>query len=56
MRILHLLETFFLNKHLPSILNKALKDLFEVNHDGRLYIKEDVHGNLVAMAGFELEA
>ena len=41
----------------PSLINeKALKDLFEVDHDGRLYIKEDVHGRLVAMAGFELEA
>ena len=41
----------------PTLINeKALKNLFEVDHDGRLYIKEDDHGRLVAMAGFELEA
>ena len=41
----------------PSLINEdTLKEIFEVNHDGRLYIKEDDHGSLVAMAGFELEA
>ena len=41
----------------PSLINEdTLKEIFEVNHDGRLYIKEDDHGRLVAMAGFELEA
>ena len=41
----------------PALINeKNLKDLFEVDHDGRLYIKEDDHGRLLAMAGFELEA
>ena len=45
-----------LDKNPSLITEKNLKDLFEVDHDGRLYIKEDDHGRLVAMAGFELEA
>ena len=41
----------------PSLINeKTLKDIFEVNHPGRLYIREDQDGHLEAMAGFELEA
>ena len=41
----------------PSLINEnALKDLFDINHDGRLYLKEDEHGRLVVMAGFELKA
>ena len=54
--IINKIEAAGLDKN-PALINeKALKDLFEVNHDGRLYLKEDEHGRLVAMAGFELEA
>ena len=41
----------------PSLINEdTLKEIFEVNHDGRLYIRENSDGRLEAMSGFELEA
>ena len=54
--ILDRIEKKGLDNNPSLITEKNLKDLFEVDHDGRLYIKEDDHGRLVAMAGFELEA
>ena len=54
--IIDKIEEKGLDKNPSLITEKNLKDLFEVDHDGRLYIKEDDHGRLVAMAGFELEA
>ena len=54
--IINRIEEAGLDKNPALITEEALKDLFEVDHDGRLYIKEDEHGRLVAMAGFELEA
>ena len=54
--IIDKIEEKGLDKNPSLITEKNLKDLFEVDHDGRLYIKEDDHGRLVVMAGFELEA
>ena len=54
--IIDKIEAAGLDKNPALITEKNLKDLFEVEHDGRLYLKEDEHGRLVAMAGFELEA
>lgn len=54
--IIDKIEAAGLDKNPALISEKALKDLFEVNHDGRLYIRENSDGRLEAMAGFELEA
>lgn len=54
--IIDKIEEAELNKD-PSLINeKELKDIFEINHNGRLYIREDHDGHLEAIAGFELEA
>ena len=54
--IIKRIEEAGLDKDPALITEKALKEIFEVNHSGRLYLKEDENGHIVAMAGFELEA
>lgn len=55
-RIIGRIEEKGLDKN-PSLINEdTLKEIFEVSHPGRLYIRENSDGRLEAMAGFELEA